>query len=175
MAVFPASVRFVRAERQVAATMNAKSLARPTPTNRLRRFVGVGRISFGRAVCSRHLFPPPRQARRKDASRFRIPSVNAILGWIQVAVATQNRQETERMFAILFQRLGETLLRVANPASRRDAATCCKPSVSERRCYVLQTQRLGETLLRVANPASRRDAATCCGVAATTNTTRWLS
>ncbi|WP_197171442.1 hypothetical protein [Novipirellula aureliae] len=55
-----------------------------------------------------------------------------------------------RCYVLQIQRLGETLLRVANPASRRDAATCCKPSVSERRCYVLQIQRLGETLLRVA-------------------------
>ncbi|TWU38764.1 hypothetical protein Q31b_38420 [Novipirellula aureliae] len=37
-----------------------------------------GRISFGRAVCSRHLFAPPSQARRKDVPRFRIPSVHAI-------------------------------------------------------------------------------------------------
>ncbi|TWU44355.1 hypothetical protein Q31b_18910 [Novipirellula aureliae] len=89
MGVFPVSVRLVRAEQQVAATMNAKFHARPTPTNRLRRFVGVGRISFGRAVCSRHLFPPPRQARRKEVSRreFTYSPRHLIEGQQRVSVA----------------------------------------------------------------------------------------
>ncbi|TWT91251.1 hypothetical protein Pla52n_66630 [Stieleria varia] len=52
-------------EQQMAATLNTIAFTSPPPANRRRRFAGGGEV-FLACVGSRQLFPPPRQARRKE-------------------------------------------------------------------------------------------------------------